>query len=279
MGVDHRESGPLRETVLSPRLVVLTLGGDRIDTGWGVNCVAFAGTTGTLLVDPMMAPAHARLVQAALERRAFPAVRQVVLTHHHSDHALGAAWFAARGAEVLAQRRCAEAMAAQHPSMVAARRRARDPGVRALFEEVEVRAPSGVFDEARALDLGGERVEVRHLGRGHTAGDAVVVFPSERAAACGDLVFAGYHYNYEEAEVSALQERLLELAAFPGVERFVPGHGLVGGRELVETQARYHAEVERLVRAGGRRKEIEARFPGYELREVIGTAVDVFGGG
>jgi hypothetical protein len=60
---DGSETLTLHETVLSPRLVVLTLGGDRMLTSWGANCVALAAAAGTLVVDPMIAPAHARLVE------------------------------------------------------------------------------------------------------------------------------------------------------------------------------------------------------------------------
>lgn len=268
----------VRETMLSPRLSVLTLGGAGVDTSWGVNCVARASPSGTLLVDPMIAPAHARLVEDALLRRGFPAVRYVVVTHHHTDHALGAAWFAARGATVVAHRRCAEEMAAQHPAVVAARRRAR--GTAELFADAEVRAPQVRFEERHVIDVGDGEVEVTHLGPGHTEGDAVVSFPEDGVVVCGDLVFARYHFNYEEADVEALPRRLEELLALPA-SWFIPGHGAPGGRELVEAQAAYHAEVERIVRASApaaARRLIEARFPAYALPEVIPTAVRAFGG-
>src|SRR5512138_3080816 len=209
----HAAWPPLRETSLSPRLVVLTLGGETPLTSWGTNCVALATANGTLVVDPLIAPAHARLVDEALRRRGFPPVRHAVLTHHHTDHALGAAWFAARGASVIAHRRCAAAMAAEHPALVSARRRV--PDLAALFADAEPHAPDVLFDESHALDLGDARVLVRHLGAGHTPGDAVVVFPTEDAVACGDLVFRGYHYNYEDADVGALPERLAALESLP----------------------------------------------------------------
>ncbi|HVI95760.1 MAG TPA: MBL fold metallo-hydrolase [Anaeromyxobacter sp.] len=270
----------LCETALTPRLVILTLGGDRILSGWGTNCVAFASPAGTVLVDPLIAPAHARLVDAVLRRRGFPEVRHVVLTHHHTDHALGASWFAARGAEVIAHVRCAADMAVQHPATVAARRR--DPALAPLFADAEPFVPAIRFEERHVLKLGAEEVEVRHLGPGHTPGDAVVLFPSEGAVACGDLIFAGYHFNYEEAAPAELPRRLAELAALPAA-RFVPGHGPSGGRELLDEQARYHAEVARIVRAAANavaaRTAIEARFRGRLLPEAIASAIAAFGGG
>lgn len=264
----------LHETPLSARLIVLSLGGDGVSSSYGANCVAVAGGGGTLLVDPLIAPAHARLVAEALARRAFPPVTHVVLTHHHTDHALGASWFAARGAEVVAQRRCAEAMAANHPALVAARRA--DAALAVLFADAEPHAPAVLFDDRWRVDLGGIPVEVRRAGPAHTPGDAVVLLPSERAVACGDLVSAGYHFNYEDAEPAALSGALAALAALPA-DLFVPGHGPPGGREIVEAQARYHAEVARIAAASGTadeaREAIRGRFPGFLLPAAIETAV------
>ncbi|HZY01873.1 MAG TPA: hypothetical protein VFF02_00125, partial [Anaeromyxobacteraceae bacterium] len=64
----------LLETALSARLLVLTLGGDTPLTSYGANCLALAGSAGTLLVDPLIAPAHARLVAEAVARHGFPPV-------------------------------------------------------------------------------------------------------------------------------------------------------------------------------------------------------------
>jgi glyoxylase-like metal-dependent hydrolase (beta-lactamase superfamily II) len=268
----------LRETLLSPRLVVLTLGGDTMLTGWGVNCVAFAGAGGTLVVDPMIAPAHARLVEDALRARGFPPVRHVVLTHHHTDHALGASWFAARGAAIIAHRRCAEEMSVQQPAAISARRRV--PELAALFADAKPHAPAVQFMDRHTIDLGDATVEVRHLGPGHTPGDAVVLFESEGVVACGDLVYAGYHFNYEEADKAELPRRLDELSDLP-VSRFVPGHGQSGGCELLDAQARYHAEVASIVRSTKNAEEaraaVLARFPGLALPEAIESAVAAFG--
>ena len=269
----------LATTSLTPRLLVFTLGGDTPLTSYGANCSALLGRDGTLLVDPLIAPAHARLVAAELERRGAAPVSHVVATHHHTDHALGAGWFAARGARVVVHARCAEAMAAEHPELVA-RRRA-DPALAALFADAEPHVPAETFHAAYRVDLGDVAAEARHLGPGHTPGDCVVLMPSEDAVACGDLVSVGYHFNYEDADLEGLPAALDALRSC-GPGRFVPGHGRAGGPEIVDDQLRYHEEVARAVRrsssSDGARQAILARFPGYLLEAAVDGAVERFMG-
>jgi len=102
----------LHETELRDNVWVWTLGGDRIESSYGANCTAVVGREAVLLVDPLIAPAHARLVESALRAKTPLPVRFVVLTHHHTDHALGSSWCAGRGTTVVARRACLEAMTA-----------------------------------------------------------------------------------------------------------------------------------------------------------------------
>jgi len=67
------------------------------------------------------------------------------------------------------------------------------------------------------------------------------------------------------------------LFAALGAARIVPGHGAVGGPELIASQATYHAEVARLVRGapGGAetRTAIRARLPGLLLEGAVESAI------
>jgi glyoxylase-like metal-dependent hydrolase (beta-lactamase superfamily II) len=99
--------GTLVETRVHEDVLVFTLGGEEIATSYGANCTAVLGRNAVLLVDPFIAPAHARLVEEKIREKTPAPIRHVVLTHHHTDHALGASWFAARGAVVHAHRAAA----------------------------------------------------------------------------------------------------------------------------------------------------------------------------
>ena len=63
MPAPHPATPPLRETELSPKLVVLTLGGETPLTSWGTNCVALATANGTLVVEDPNAPVKTASLQ------------------------------------------------------------------------------------------------------------------------------------------------------------------------------------------------------------------------
>jgi glyoxylase-like metal-dependent hydrolase (beta-lactamase superfamily II) len=270
---------------VSGSLVVFSLGGDSLESGFGVNCAAFRSGAGTVVVDPMVAPAHARLVDEELCRRGFPPVRWVVATHHHTDHVLGASVFTGKGARLVAHQDAAARMVADHPALIAERQRM--PAVGELFEGAVVCVPDVTFTGAHAVDLGEDTVEIVALGPAHSPGNRAVVFPGEGAVCCGDLLVPGYHFNYEDADPSRVPEalRALERLTPRGITRFIPGHGAVGGVELVTDQLAYHAELAEILAASPTaaearmalraaaeaRSAIRARWPGWRLEWVIAT--------
>jgi glyoxylase-like metal-dependent hydrolase (beta-lactamase superfamily II) len=261
----------LRETRVRDNIWVWTLGDDRIETSYGANCTAAAGRDCVLIVDPFIAPALARLVEEALRDKTPLPVRFVVLTHHHTDHALGAGWFARRGGTVLSHAACRDAMAAEHPGLVEARRRV--PQLAEMFRDADPYVPTVVFGDAVEIDLGGSRARAFHPGPGHTAGDLVVHLEAESVVVCGDLVSAGYHVNYEDAAVENLEGGIRTLRDL-GARTYVPGHGAPGGAEVLDEQLDYHAAVA----AASSVEEIRRRFPGHALEEVLPQALAAWKG-
>lgn len=277
----QESASPLTETQVREHVFVWTLGGDSIQTSYGTNCIAVVGQDAVLLVDPLIAPTHARLVEGALREKTPAPVRLVALTHHHTDHTLGASWFARQGAAVIAHRACRERMAAEHPALIESRRRAAE--TRELFADAVPVLPAVTFDEGLTLHVGVSEVEIWHPGRGHTPGDAFLFLPEERLAICGDLLFIGYHYNYEDARIPGVREGLRALRALDA-DTFIPGHGPVSGAAALEEQAGYHDAVEAIVREGvasgqdddALAAEVRARYPTHLLAVVISSAIARF---
>ena len=51
--------------------------------------------------------------------------------------------------------------------------------------------PTMTFAASMTIWLGRRRVEIKHLGRGHTKGDTIAWLPEERVLFSGDLVEYG----------------------------------------------------------------------------------------
>src|ERR1035441_3063081 len=146
----------LAENRLSEAVSVFTHGGETLATSFGANAVAFFGDGAIVLVDPFVSPVQAAGLDALLRARTAAPVTHVVLTHHHTDHALGAGYFAADGAEVVAHEKAVARMAKEHPGLIAERRK--DPEVAHLFESAAPYAPSRIVSETFLLEAGGVRL-------------------------------------------------------------------------------------------------------------------------
>jgi glyoxylase-like metal-dependent hydrolase (beta-lactamase superfamily II) len=109
----------------------------------------------------------------------------VVNTHGHWDHAFGNARFVPL--PIWAHVRCAAFMAetgeaARAELIVAYPDKADD------FREVVLTPPTDSFEESASIDLGGRRLDLRYLGRGHTDNDIVAIVPDASVLFAGDLL-------------------------------------------------------------------------------------------
>jgi len=108
----------LIESDATDRVVVWTPGGDTIQSSYGTNCVGILGQESVLVIDPLITPALARQVEAALRLRTDVPVRFVVFTHHHTDHTWGASVFASQGATVVAHHACRTSWSTSNPALL-----------------------------------------------------------------------------------------------------------------------------------------------------------------
>jgi cyclase len=182
--------------------------------GAGANLVASIGEDGILLVDtgyPQVAPA----VNAALEQRApDKAVRFIVNTHEHYDHA-GGNGFIGQQPAVLAH--AAVRPAVQKPSEFTP-----DFSLPALDTR---HLPTTTFDGTLSLRFNGEDVKIIALPA-HAAGDSIVLFTTSRVLHMGDNFFPDTStYIYPGRAPDAFFERLGPLLRdLPDETIVVSGH-------------------------------------------------------
>src|SRR5512145_551633 len=149
-----------------------------------VNVGVVGGSRGLVVIDTHSSAVTARPVVEQVRALGAGEVVAVVNTHAHWDHVLGNGTFAeAYGAPpVLAHEDTAETLREHGQAMVDS-----------LTDRLDMTGttpvvPDQTFSSAKVVDLGDRIVEVAHLGRGHTGGDAVVRVADTDVLYAGDLV-------------------------------------------------------------------------------------------
>ena len=91
------------------------------------------------------------------------------------------------------------------------------------IKAVKFQSATLTFEHGFSIDLGNRVVQVKFLGRGNTAGDAVAYLPKEKIVIAGDLVVYPIPYIYDGYPTEWIQtmQNLSQLDA----DTIVPGHG------------------------------------------------------
>ncbi len=226
-----------------------------------VNATLITGEGESLLIDTLSTPRQARRLGVTPS--------QVVNTHHHFDHCFGNQVYA--GCRIWAHRET-ERVLVERPGEVMAealREFGEEHPERGDLTEVQIVPPTDIVGDQATLDVGGRRVELRHVGPGHTAGDLIVIVPDARVAIAGDLVEEGAPVQFSDAYPldwpHALAELLHLMAQTGGAWRIVPGHGAVVDEAFVRRQHDELAALAWLIReghaAGFPPQEVAARSP------------------
>ncbi|WP_043662472.1 MBL fold metallo-hydrolase [Streptomyces xylophagus] len=201
------------------------------------NIGVIGGRDAVLVVETGLGPRNAEKVLEFASEYARGRRLYLTTTHFHPEHAFGAQTFAG-AATFLVNRAQAEDLKVKGAGYLDMFRGLGEPVARQL-EGVVLPEPDLVYDEAYDLELGGRVVQLRATGRAHTRGDQVIRVPDAGVLFTGDLVEAGqfaifpwfppYDTDVSGTRWLAVMERL----AGEGARVVVPGHGAVGGPELL----------------------------------------------
>lgn len=182
-------------------------------------------------------------------RQTFSPTRIVVInTHFHFDGSGGNAAFEAGGAETFGSEHTAALVAERGPSARESMWHDWDvPGMRERFENMPIVPPSHTFPEASGLTLhfGNEDVVVRFPGAAHSPDNVVTYFPSRRVLAGGCMIKTGDSIgNLRDANLEMWPSALHYIHShFTPLSVVVPGHGPVGGAELLDNTVRLVSEA------------------------------------
>ncbi len=219
-----------------------------------VNATLVVGDDAALLVDTLSTPAQATELASAA-RLVTPHSWSIVNTHHHFDHCFGNATLAADPPRPVYAHEVTATLLREEAETV--RRQAYDemrlpePALAEELAGIAILAPTHPVHSATTLDLGGRPVVLRHLGRGHTAGDLVVQVPDADVLIVGDLIEEGAPPDFTESyplEWPETVAALLGLATPSTV--VVPGHGAVVDADRVHAQHEELVALAWLIRDG-----------------------------
>lgn len=211
-------------TEVGPGLYAFTAEGDP-------NTGVIIGDESVMVVEAQATPRLARKVIECIRGVTDKPISHLVLTHYHAVRVLGASAYGAR--EVIMSE-AARGMVEERGAEDWASEFGRFPRLFQGHEEIPgLTWPTTTFSEAMTVYLGKRKVEIMHLGRAHTAGDAIVWVPDAEVMFTGDIVeyhsacYCGDGYFNDWADT------LNNIAGFDPVA-IAPGRGdALIGREMV----------------------------------------------
>ena len=195
------------------------------------NSGVIIGDESVMIVEAQATPRLAHKVIEKVRSVTDKPISHLVLTHYHAVRVLGAS---AYGAPEIIMSDAARSMVVERGQEDWDSEFQRFPR---LFEGHEsipgLTYPTTTFSDSMTVYLGKRRVDIMHLGRAHTAGDAVVHVPDQNVMFTGDIV--EYHSAcYCGDGHFADWGNTLDNIAWFDVDAIAPGRGdALIGKEMV----------------------------------------------
>jgi glyoxylase-like metal-dependent hydrolase (beta-lactamase superfamily II) len=241
--------------------------------GGGGNSAVFITADGVVVVDTKN-PGWGQPLLEKIKSVTNKPVTMIINTHTHGDHVSGNVEFPAT-VEVVTQENTAKNMEAMRPATGITPA----PGSPVnIFKENGGRGlPKRTFKDKLTLGKGNDRIELHYFGRGHTNGDAWVVFPALRLMHAGDI-FSGKNLPLLDANNGGsgveIGKTLAKAASsVKDVEQIITGHSTVMTmadlREYAAFNDEFAAAVQAAKKAGKTPDEVAttwkmpAKYTGY----------------
>ena len=160
--------------------------------GGGGNTAVFVTTDGVVVVDSKN-PGWGQPILNEIKTLTSNPVTTLINTHSHHDHVSGNVAFPAT-VEIVTHATTQANMKVMRPYTGRT-----EPPANVFKDSDGHGLPTRTFTDRMSLGTGADRVDLYYFGRGHTGGDAWVVFPSLRTLHAGD-VFLGQRLPFLDAE-------------------------------------------------------------------------------
>jgi glyoxylase-like metal-dependent hydrolase (beta-lactamase superfamily II) len=190
-------------------------------------------------------------------------IRFTFNTHHHGDHAYGNQIWSENGATPVAHAGVLEEMKKYETGYFGGKPGRWEDSAkdRKDVAATKLKPPTLLFNKDMIFDDGKHRIELLHFGVAHTHGDGFAWLPKERILFTGDACVNG-PYNFMGDGDSGEWVKTLEAARKLQPKTVCPGHGQMGGAEILDHQIAFfvalRGEMKKLMDAGMKPEEVKA---------------------
>ena len=200
------------------------------------NAGFIVGTASIAVIDTGGSRKAGEAIYRAIRQQSDLPIKDVILTHMHPDHVLGASVFADSGAQIIGHSKLtaalqdrAETYLTNFGELIGAEQ----------FIGTSVVLPDLSIEDSLEIDLGGRVVQLRSWQTSHTTNDVTVFDPDSGVMFTGDLVFHE-HTPALDGSVRGWVTVLEDMRSLP-VRQIVPGHGgpVLDWPDGLEDQSRY----------------------------------------
>ncbi len=240
-------------------------------TGGGGNCAFLVTDEGILLIDSKTSPSLGENLLKRIREVTDKEIKYLVFTHYHGDHIQGAQVFkeavivshsnTKNNIEKITIPRISETKTKILPEQIKSAKdkverfkAENNPELKKAEEELSslerrlkdienliIHLPSLTVENRYSIKLGGKEILLFYSGRGHTDGDLMVYFPSEKTIHMGDLVFNNIipYIDFQGGSSTENWIKILEDVEKMELEIVIPGHGEIGDKSILRKQAEY----------------------------------------
>ena len=219
-------------------------------TGSGGNTAVFVGSAGVVVVDTKI-PGWGPTLLAKIKELTPKPITTIINTHTHFDHVGTNPDFPATVDIVVHENTKANMEAMKAVTGVPVEQQT----FLDMFKESKGKGlAKRSFTDRMTIGSGADQIDLHYFGRGHTNGDAWVVFPALRVMHAGDI-FSGKNFPLLDANNGgsgvAIGDTLAKAAAAAkNVESIITGHSTVMARNDLLEYSQFIGEFVDAVRAG-----------------------------
>lgn len=239
----------------------------------------------TIIFDSFLSPEAAKeLIEVTKELELSP-IKYVINSHGHNDHIRGNQSFDS-DVTIIATKKTSEKIEKEEPGSIMAEKgyaksqfehlenemkkykgdtTAKDYIVMKMMkpyfeelsqshEKIKTRLPSSFVEKRKEIEGKTRNVVLIELDSCHTVSDLVMYLPNEKILFTGDIVFNEFHPFLGDGNSTHLKSGLGKLREME-IAKIIPGHGNIGGKELLSIMINYVEDLETIVKQAVEKKE------------------------